>query len=73
MPALTDDERAILDLMAGINANSGSIEHWISLLGRAAELGQELQARTIATKRRKEIGRELAAMSQRPSASADGR
>lgn len=38
MANLSDDQRAILEKMAGLNANSGSIDSWMSEIG---ELGEE--------------------------------
>jgi hypothetical protein len=46
MAKLTDDQRAILDKMAGLNANSGSIDSWVSTIGAyEKEIVPRLQGR----------------------------
>lgn len=41
--ALTDDQRAILEKMAGLNANSGSIESWLNEIGALGEENGKLR------------------------------
>jgi hypothetical protein len=41
--ALTDDQRAILEKMTGLNANSGSIDSWLSEIGALSEENGKLR------------------------------
>jgi hypothetical protein len=41
--ALTEDQRAILEKMSGLNANSGSIESWLSEIGALSEENGKLR------------------------------
>jgi hypothetical protein len=41
--ALTDDQRAILEKMTGLHANSGSIESWLSEIGALSEENGKLR------------------------------
>jgi hypothetical protein len=43
MAKLSDDQRAILEKMAGLNANSGSIDSWVSELGALGEENGKLR------------------------------
>jgi hypothetical protein len=43
MAKLSEDQRAILDKMAGLNANSGSIDSWVSELGALGEENGKLR------------------------------
>jgi hypothetical protein len=43
MAKLTDEQRAILDKMTGLNANSGSIESWLSEIGALSEENGKLR------------------------------
>jgi hypothetical protein len=43
MAKLSEDQRAILDKMTGLNANSGSIDAWISELGALGEENGKLR------------------------------
>jgi hypothetical protein len=46
MAKLSEDQRAILDKMAGLNANSGSIDSWVSTIGAyEKEIVPRLQGR----------------------------
>jgi hypothetical protein len=44
MAKLSDDQRAILDKMTGLNANSGSIDSWLSEIGALGEDNEKLRA-----------------------------
>ena len=61
---MTAGQRAILEKMAGLNAGAESIDGWLSRIGRAAEIGRELQGTKRMPKVVRPLTTELARMAE---------